>query len=385
MIPSTRATTRWSFLVVTWSALFALAYLDPARGAFAYMFAFVAWYSVYTGLLFWVMIVHACGASSMIVLRRFAERGIASGPALLVLLLPVLVSHEELFPWVSTPSLIPEAKRHLVAHKVSWLRWAPFSLRSLAYVLVPVFVGERLIALSRRQDEGKQTSGSMARSSIVGLIATALCLTFASFDWIMALDPVFYSNVLGVYLFAGGMCGALSIVTLGACTALRAPWTISGVSDAHVHALGKWLLSFVCFWAYIAFCQGMLIWIADLPEEVHFYIARTEHGWQGALLLLIVGHFFFPFFAILGKRPKISPRWLSTVCIWVLLMHFVDCHYLVVPSLRQHFTVSAGDVLSVLALGAASLEFCWLRSRSWRSRPEGDPLLPSSLTYRSLS
>lgn len=376
---------RWAVVAMAWMVAFPLSWFAPTRSAFAYLAAFVGWYSIYVALLLWIMIVHACRATSMVVVRRFAERMLAAGPLLVLMFLPVVLAHRELFPWVATPGLLSESERHLVPHKLSWLGWFPFAVRGVAYVAIPVGFGEGLIALSRRQDGGEDTSLRMIRISIVGLVVTALCLTWASFDWIMALDPVFYSNVLGVYLFAGAMCGALSIVTLGACTARRAPWTIPGVSTVHVHALGKWLLAFICFWAYIAFSQGMLIWIADLPQEVGWFIVRTEHGWQGALIVLIVGRFFVPFFGILGRRAKSSPRWLSVVCVWLLLMHFLDCHLAIVPSLRQHFEVSASDVLFSTTLGATLFEFCRMRSRSWQLRPEGDPCLPRSLAYRGLS
>ena len=142
----------------------------------------------------------------------------------------------------------------------------------------------------------------------------ALVFTFAAFDWLMSLDPTWFSTIFGVYFFAGSFLSALSIAGHRHHWARRAANVFGGLcSVEHTHNIGKLMLAFTCFWTYIAFSQFMLIWIAGLPEEIPFYIVRFKPGWAGVGILLIFGHFFVPFGALLSRALKRNPRRLALV------------------------------------------------------------------------
>ena len=137
---------------------------------------------------------------------------------------------------------------------------------------------------------------------------TAIAITFAAFDWLMSLNPTWFSTVFGVYYFAGSFGAALSLLAIVTWHANIKNVFGGGMNIEHTHSIGKLMLAFTCFWTYIAFSQLMLIWIAGLPEETPFYITRFKSGWAGMGIFLILGHFFIPFGALLSRSLKRNPQ-----------------------------------------------------------------------------
>ena len=137
--------------------------------------------------------------------------------------------------------------------------------------------------------------------------------TFAAFDWLMSLNPTWFSTIFGVYYFAGQLRGgAVAAGHRHRLGAGREPVRRLRHVE-HTHNIGKLMLAFICFWTYIAFSQLLLIWIASLPEEIPFYIARFKPGWAVLGVFLIFGHFFLPFGALLSRLAKRNPRQLAAV------------------------------------------------------------------------
>ena len=153
--------------------------------------------------------------------------------------------------------------------------------------------------------------------SAFGMLLLALTTTFAAFDWVMSLDPHWYSNIFGVYFWSGSILGSLAAVTLLALGARR----FGGLSDVitveHLHDLGKLLFGFTVFWAYIAFSQYFLIWYAAIPEETTWYALRMQGEWRLVSALLLLCHFVVPFVALLPRATKRSPLVLGLVALWL--------------------------------------------------------------------
>ncbi len=166
-----------------------------------------------------------------------------------------------------------------------------------------------------------QGSESLRQLSAPGMILLALTATFAAFDWIMSLDPHWYSNIFGVYFWAGSISGSLSVITLLALWARRRPGMESVITVEHLQDLGKLHLGFVSFWAYIAFSQYLLIWYANIPEETAWFVQRSRGGWGEASIALACGHFLVPFLVLLPRRAKRSPVVLGCVSVWLLAFH----------------------------------------------------------------
>jgi hypothetical protein len=206
--------------------------------------------------------------------------------------------------------------------------------------------------------------------------------SFAAIDWVMTLTPLWFSTVFGVYMFAGSTVAAFALIILLIVVDRGQLWPrIVGVE--HLHNLGKFLLAFTCFWAYIAFSQLLLIWIANLPEEVPFYIVRLRTAWRPLGLALILVHFLIPFGALLSRNLKRSRRALGLVAAWMLGAHLADIYWVVMPNLAPQrvvipwtfFTSFAGVGLAVLATTSFVL-------RGKSLVPAGDPYLAESIAFR---
>jgi hypothetical protein len=274
---------------------------------------------------------------------------------------------------------------HAVEHKLGWLNPTGFVVRAAIYFAVWIVVANLLRSWSVRQDaEGAVALTLKQRRLGTGALPfLALTLSFASFDWMMSLDPRFYSTIFGVYWFAGSFMGAFALVIIAA-TATRDDPTAFGhhMNLEHFHSLGKFMLAFVAFWAYVAFSQFMLIWIADIPEEVPWYILRIEGGWRFVAFFLALGKFLVPFFLLLSRDLKRSPRALSWLAAWLLFTQWVDVYWLVMPHLHAEGpSPSLLDLTAFVGVGGAAVAFTVLRMRGAATVPVRDPHLEDSLRY----
>ena len=216
------------------------------------------------------------------------------------------------------------------------------------------------------------------------MVVFALTLTFASVDWIMSLDPHWYSTIFGVYYFSGSLVGAFAFLIV-MITVMRGQGLLRRVvSVEHFHDLGKLLFAFVAFWSYIAFSQYFLIWYANIPEETVWYAHRQVGTWKWATIALALGHFLVPFFFLLPRTVKRRTGALLAGAVWLLLMHWVDIYWQVMPRLHPDGVhVVPLDVTTLLALGGAFLAaFSWLTRRA-ALLPIKDPRLPESLGFEN--
>jgi hypothetical protein len=358
--------------------------LDPRRALFAYLVAFVYWTGIAVAALILLGIFHASNARWPVVLRRFLESVPQVLPLLAVLFVPIVLGRRLLFPWVE-PDRLEGELRHLAEHRAPYLNGSFFVGRAVFYFLFWIVLAHLLRAWSVRQDSagGVTLTRWQRRLGAGSLPFLALTLTFAAFDWMMSLDPRFFSTIFGVYWFAGSFV-AIFAVTIIAGTLTRGDLTAFGahLSAEHFHSLGKFLLAFVAFWAYVAFSQFMLIWIANIPEEVPWYILRIDGGWRWVGAFLALFHFLVPFFLLLSRDLKRDPRALSLVAGWLLLAHWVDLYWLVMPHLDPAGPrPSIWDLAAFAGVGGVAVAFGLLRMRGTAAVPLRDPHLDDSLRY----
>jgi hypothetical protein len=237
---------------------------------------------------------------------------------------------------------------------------------------------------ARDRDPGRPVNQKLHVLSAGALPPVAIAVTFASFDWLMSLHPTWVSTMFPVYFFAGGFLGALALLTALTAGAQRAG-LLPGISSSHYYALGRLLLAFTIFWAYAAFFQFMLIWMANQPSEVEFYLTRVQGPWSTVTAVLVIVHFLVPFLILLNYRIKRVPLALATVAVWLLVAHYLDVHWLVIPQAgRTGFPYSFLDLGALLAIGGVTAAFGVLRLRGQCLIPINDPALPRALEYESL-
>jgi hypothetical protein len=378
LISSVAATAAGALLLVVGYGL------DPRQAMFSYLAAWVFMTSVAVGALFWIAIAHATNATWMVVLRRRAEDLTSALPLLAILFLPVLLELGSLYPWARPESAWDEELRRAVVPKEAYLN-APFFVgRAIVYLASWIVVAEVLRRLSRASGAprpGDDVAGRQRTVAAASLPVLSFTLTFAAFDWLMSLDPTWSSNVFGVYLFGGGFgaaVGLLCFVSFGP-TAARIRETTADQS----HAMGRLLLTFVIFWAYIAFSQYLLVWIADLPDEVGWVKLRTTGTWGELAVGIAVAHFFMPFFGLLSRDVKRRPRVVAWMGAWLVVAHYLDLHWVVLPELHPAFHPHWLDLAALLFVGGASVLVSILRARREPSMPLGDPRLQAGLHYEA--
>ncbi len=357
---------------------------DARRALYAYLVAFTFWLGIALGALLLLGSFHASNARWPVVLRRFVEHVPAVIPLFLVLFVPIVLGRHQLFPW-TTPDALEGELRRLVEHKRPYLNTSFFVVRAVLYFASWVVVAELLRRWSLRQDVtgGITLTRWQRRLGAGSLPLLALTLTFAAFDWIMSVDPRFYSTIFGAYWFAGSFMGAFAVIAIAGALTRRDPSQFgSQMSAEHFHSVGKFLLAFVAFWAYMAFSQLLLIWIANVPDEVPWLILRTDGGWFWVGAFLVVGQFLVPFFLLLSRDLKRNPRALAWVAAWTLVAHWVDMYWLIMPHLdRAGPRPSLWDLTALVGVGGVAVAFTIWRMRGWAAVPVGDPYLDDSLRY----
>ena len=263
-------------------------WLDPDRALRAWLTAWMYGLSIALAALCLVMIAYATGARWFVVVRRVAETLAITLPVLALGVVPLLVGMKRLYPWARPAETLTPHMRDTVAKVAGWLDPTFFVWRSLLYLAVWIALATAFWRGSTMTDARTpldahhlERPGSPARLSAIGLVLFGFTVTFAAFDWLMSMSPDWYSTVYGIYFFAGAMVAGLSAMVL-VIRALQSAGPLRDVvARAHYYALGRLMLVFVILWAYMAYSQGFLIWIGDIPREVNWYLARWEHGWSG--------------------------------------------------------------------------------------------------------
>jgi hypothetical protein len=354
------------------------AFIQPLQFSFSWLFAFGYFFTLCAGCFFWTIVHHAVDAEWSVVVRRQLENIAMLMAVLAVLFIPVLLLRHHLYEWMNyrlgqDPNF--DSKR-------GYLNGNFFLLRALFYFAFFIIAAFLLRRYSSAQDRNGSPAFTVAMRKVafVSLPLFALSLTFAACDWFMSLNYRWFSTMWGVYIFAGAAGSSMSLLVL-VITALRnAGYLREVVSLEHYHIMGKWMLAFSIFWAYIGFSQYMLIWYANIPEETQYFLARNTGSWWNLSILLVFGRFFGPFAILLLRSIKKHPRQLALMASWILVMQLVDIYVIVLPALwGTGVHVSIWDFVSLIAIGC-TLAFCYLRILGRTSLfPIRDPRLIESI------
>ncbi|MCL2448885.1 MAG: hypothetical protein FWD17_08060 [Polyangiaceae bacterium] len=360
--------------------------LDPRRASFALLGAWTFGVSLGLGALLLLMVDHVAKGRWTIVIRRPVEAIVAALPLYAALFVVLALNLPRLYPWAADPRTLDAGLAESIARKRAYLDPAFFVIRSAIYFAVFLAVGGLLRRWSRQNDtEPKaQRVAAMRRLSAGALPVVALAITWAAFDWTMSLEPDWSSTIFGLYVFAGSFTGAIALVAI-VMWKIRAHGGAAAVATPdHAQALGRLLFAMVIFWAYMAFSQLLIYWIADLPDEVSFYARRSTGSWVAVDVVLVVGHFALPFLALLSRPLK--RRWdlLAGVSAWLLVMHYVDVYWLVMPAIdvtgaRPHWL----DIAALLFVGGASAAWAALVYERSPPLPRHAPELASGLDYEA--
>lgn len=278
----------------------------------------------------------------------------------------------------------------VMSKKSAYLNKTFFYIRALLYFLIWTVLAVRLFGLSAQQDSSKDPKLTVRAQAFApgATLLFALSLTFAAFDWIMALEPSWFSTIFGVYYFATGVVSSYAVIIL-VTMALRTSGPLAGaVTPEHYHDLGKLMFGFLVFWAYIGFSQFMLIWYAALPEETTWYHNRWDFGpWAKVSMAILIGHFVIPFFWLMSRNFKRNLGRLQIGAGILLVMHVVDIYWFVMPNYKlasDDFSFNPLiDISCLLAVGGIYGAFVFYRMTKHFLVPVGDPRLERSLHFQN--
>ena len=350
-------------------ACLAGAVLDPTQFLRSYLWAYWFWLGAAIGCGQILMLYHLVGGAWGFVIQRILEAALRTMPFMFVLVIPLVIGIPRLYTYADPHML---AVDQALRHKSAYLNTPGVIARLAIYFIVWGTIGYLLSRWSRRQDETGDARYVTLRMRLsgIGIILYSLAVTFAAVDWIMALEPDWYSTMYpGFYLVGQALTAfAVAIVVLR-YAAEREPLA-SIISPKDFHDLGNLLLTAVILWAYVEVSQLIVTWSGNLPKEIVWYLHRAEGSWSWITLFLVVCHFAIPFFILLGRANKLHSRRLAWVAAFVVAMHLVDNYWNVEPAFHpRHIFVHWLDFAAPMGLGGV-----WVGLLLWQLKKR--PLVP---------
>ncbi|MDE0866887.1 MAG: hypothetical protein OSA98_24170 [Rubripirellula sp.] len=381
-------------LLLGWG--FATQSIDANFGMSVYLTAVVYCMTLVLGCLFFVLIQHLVRAGWSTVVRRIAELVMIMVIPMGILFLPVLGSlwmgQGTLYGWDSPDAY--QAEHHVPEQvwleKLRWLNQEWFTIRTIGYFAVWSALAIFFFKNSVRQDETgeKAITDRMQYWSGPAVMLFSLTTSFAAFDWVMSLAPMWFSTMFGVYMFAGSILAAHCLIAVASFVLQKKGAMRDEVTVEHYHDLGKLIFGFVFFWTYISFSQYLLIWYANIPEETHWFYVRQVGTWGGIGLALIFLHWMLPFAGTMSRHVRRRPALVCGWGVYLLIMHYVDVYFMIMPETKAGNAGGAiGVCSSILCVaGMVSLLTGLVVGLAQQNKvvAVGDPRLAESIAFENI-
>jgi len=415
--------------------------IAPERFAFSWLFGFMVALSLGLGAMFFVLIQFLTTSGWSVTVRRTAEFFLTGMFALPILFIPIALSLDTLYPWIAAAHgahgehgaaggehgaehgdahaapageaaeggiarigedamPIPDgaawegndAALHaqhakILESKAWYLNIEFFAGRAVAYFVIWLLLAWRLFSWSTQQDKSRDIAITRKLQGIApgGMALFGFTLTFSGFDWMMSLEPTWYSTIYGVYLFAGAVVTIHALVIVVGLGLRSQGYLGNTVTTEHFHDLGKIMFGFVVFWTYIGFSQFMLIWYASIPEETTFFHLRWEApGWRGVSIALLIGHFIVPFFLLISRNAKRRLAILGFGAGWMLVMHVLDVYWLVVPYAAEGFSPHWLDIACLFGVVGTFLTVVFWQMSRHSLVAVGDPRIGRAMRFHNV-
>jgi hypothetical protein len=329
---------RWRTLALGIGGIATLAwavgtYLNVEQGLRSWLLGFIFWGGIAIGSLGLLMLQYLTGGAWGVVSRRFLEAGSRTLVLVAILFLPIAIGIKSLYGFTHLP-----ADDHVMAFRGWYMDWKWWIARAAVYFILFGIMTYLLNKWSEQQDKAgnfEEANGLLARASrFCGptLVVYSLVVTFAVVDWVMMLDPHWFSTIFGLLFVIGWALSCLSFMIAILAALYDKPPLNRILGKRHFHDLGKLMLAMVMVWAYFNFSQFLIIWSGNIPEETTWYLRRMHGGWGVVGVGLVILHFAFPFLVLLMQDFKRQARMLAMLALFILAMRIVDMFYLIGPS-----------------------------------------------------
>jgi hypothetical protein len=350
------------------------AYAQQEQFLHSYLLAYLFWVGIALGCTAVLMLHHLVGGGWGVILRRLLESGSRTIPLMALLVLPLLLGVRRLYEWAGHDA----AGDEILKAKSAYLNVPFFVVRTVVYFAIWFLLAYYLNKWSREQDSTADPAvlRRLRALSGPGLILYALTVTFASVDWVMSLEPHWYSTVYGMLFMVGQVLATFSFAIAMAMMLADQEPISRVISKARMQDLGNLLLAFVMLWAYLAFSQFLIIWSGNLPEEITWYRHRLHGGWGLVAVMLLIFHFALPFLLLLSRDIKRKARMLGSVAVAVLFVRLLDLFWVIEPPMRPGgFSVHWLDVALPAAMGGIWISVFIAQLRKMPLLPVNDPHL----------
>jgi hypothetical protein len=342
------------------------AFHSPTQFFRSYLLAFVFWVGVALGCVAILMLHHMVGGRWGFLLRRCLESGTRTFYLMAVLAVPLLFGLRLLYSWAD-----PEKVRldPLLQYKAPYLNVPFFIIRTVIYFVAWIALAYFLNKWSLEQDETAIPDLTKRLQSLSGpgLVIYGLTVTYASVDWVMSLEPQWFSTIYGMIFMVTQALAAMSIVTVAVILLSTQKPFSDLVTKRVLNDYGNLLLTFTMLWAYLSFSQYLIIWSGNLQDEIPWYVSRASGGWAWVAMALIVFHFAVPFLLLLSRFVTRRTLWLGAVAAIQIVMSVIDIFWLTVPAYERsgpqfHWM----DWLAILGIGGV---WIWRFTANLKSRP----------------
>ena len=347
----------------------------------SYLVAFLFVLGLSLGSLGLLMLQHLTGGHWGIMTRRPLESATRVLPVVALFFLPIAIfGMKHLYgAWLTAPSTGEGA---LSDFQKTYLTGNGYLIRAVIYFaiwLLLMFVFNRW---SQEQDINREDRALRRRMKMLagpGIILYVFVMSFAAIDWVMSLSPHWASTIYGFLFVVGQLISAMSLMIAVLVLLSRTAPMEGVIQNRHLHDLGKLLLAFVMLWAYFGFSQLLIIWSGNLPEEISFYRTRLYGAWGVVAVMVLIFHFFVPFFSLLSRDLKRSAKLLPKIAIWLIFMRLVDLFWMTRPEFTASAVPGLMDIAAIVALAGIWLAVFARNLKSQPLLPLGDPKLEEAI------
>jgi len=354
-------------------------FLNSEQFFYSYLTSYTYFTSFALASMILVMIHHITKSSWGTVLRRIPESFSSTIWIWAIFFIPILLGMSTLYQWTNTEYV---AQDPIMLGKVPYLNEPFFVIRQFIYFAVWGYLGYRLhkvsVEMDRTNDWGLTTL--LRKISAPGILIFSLTVAFASFDWLMSLDAHWFSTMFPVYFFAMSFQALFPVLILFAFWMNKNGILKNSITQAHIYDLGAWFFGFTVFYAYIAFCQFLLIYYANIPEETLWFYHRLEGSWAFVTYLIVITRFAIPFILLLNRDRKHNKTLLIAMSVLIIVMHLIEMHWIVMPVLHHSgVAISWLDITTLIGLGGIFMGLFFSTLSKHKIVPVNDPTLPASL------
>ncbi len=349
------------------------ATMNPARFFQSYLLGYIFWIGLALGSFALMSLHHLVGGGWGFAIQRLLESATRTLPLMAVLFIPFFFGMKELYIWARPEAVAADS---ILQHKSSYLNVGFFWIRSAGYFLiwfVFIFFMNKW-SLAQDTSENPSLTERMQKVSGPALLVYVLTVTFASIDWVMSLDPHWFSTIFGFIFVIGQVLLALSFMVVGISRLANVKPLSDVLQKQHFHDLGNLMLAFMALWAYISLSQFLIIWSGNLPEEIPWYIHRLNGGWQWLAFFVVVFHFVVPFMVLLSRRTKRNIQTLSKVATAMIFMRLIELFWIIAPNFHpEGFSFHWLDIAAPIGIGGLWVAAFVRQLKSRALLPINDP------------